>query len=262
MFAVRSAQHRFSIVTACLPTRADHLGAAARSVHQARARIAPLRLEWIVVFDGPGLSRAPGAEQVIVLPKPGGTSIARNAALAVAGGDLVSPLDADDELESAALIRSDLMMRDCTLDWVAGNRVLLDSGAVTPHWHGERIWAPGELAENWTAPLAFHPNSLIARTEKVLAQGGWPALAVNEDLLLALSLSEAGAGASITEVLTRYRVWSGQEVSAQTYPDMKVAAFVFIEKSINEIRNKYGRSPVKRPLPGGACGTKTERDTQ
>ncbi len=259
MSAGKSSKPRFSVVTACLPTRADYLGNAARSVDQARLRIAPLRLEWIIAVDGPGAIDVSGADQAVVLPRPGGISIARNAALALAGGDLVVPLDADDELEAGALIRADLMLEDHCLEWVAGNRVLVDSGAATPHWHGERIWVPGELAENWTAPFAFHPNSLIARTETVLALGGWPALAVNEDLLLALNLSEVGPGVSISEVLTGYRVWPGQEVSAETYPRLKEAAFIYIERSINERRKKLGRARVKRPFSGGAHGIRAER---
>ncbi|MGL5830455.1 MAG: hypothetical protein ACRC0L_12935, partial [Angustibacter sp.] len=123
-----------------------------------------------------------------------------------------------------------------------------------PHWHGERQWAPGELAEHWTAPLPFHPNSIVARKSAIQACGGWPALPANEDLLVALLLSERSFGASVPEVLTHYRTWQNQEVADGNYSKLKNISFSVIEGIVNASRHGQGRLPITRPEAGGAYG--------
>lgn len=227
----------------------------AASIADARSRIEPLRLEWVVAIDGPGTVDVDAADVVVRLPARSGISIARNAALAAATGDLVVPLDADDVLVADGLMRASEEIEESGVGWVAPNRVLHHSDEPTAHWHSERVWKVGELASSWSAPLAFHPNSIVARRDLVLLCGGWPALAANEDLLLAMLLSEHSIGRSVPEVLTRYRVWEGQEVSSDMYPVLKEAVFGFIEQALNAARLNAGRSQIKRPEAGGAHGT-------
>lgn len=257
-----SEECRFSVLTACLPDRSQHLAEAADSVERARKAIAPLCLEWIIALDGPGAITVPAsANTVVQLASRGGISVARNTALARAGGDLIVPLDADDALVAAGLIEAHQTFEATKVGWTGANRVLLGSGERTAHWHGPRSWEPGEFAAHWTAPLAFHPNSFVASRDLVLRCGGWPALPANEDLLLVMLMSEHEAGASIEEVLTEYRVWEGQEVSSQSYPATKLESFRFIEHAINAVRQVDGREPVAHPSPGGAHGARALKGT-
>lgn len=263
MLPVGSSGCRFAVVTACLPDRSQHLADAANSVERARLAIAPLELEWIVAVDGPGELRSEADPDVVVqLAARGGISVARNAALSRARGELIVPLDADDVLIADGLLEAHASLLDPAIGWVGANRVLLESGNRTAHWHGLRPWRPGEVAEHWTAPLAFHPNSFVARRDLILSCGGWPALAANEDLFLVMMMSERAAGVSIEQILTAYRAWEGQEVSSPSYPAIKQAAFVFIEQSLNAVRHGYGRDPVRHPVPGGAHGLQRQEPAQ
>ena len=243
---------RISILTACLPERAEHLAAAATSVATVRAELSPLTVEWVVALDGPGDADTSAADKVVRLPRRGGVSAARNAALRVAEGDLVTPLDADDMLDATGVLAAERALRRDDHGWVGANRIMLGSGRRTAHWHGPREWEAGEYAASWTSPSAFHPNSFVARRDLVLRCGGWPALTTNEDLLLVLRLSEEAAGRSIEEVLTHYRVWSGQVTTTGTYAHEKADAFLYIEQVINAVRARAGRPQVDRPSPGRA----------
>ncbi|AZI56805.1 glycosyltransferase [Nakamurella antarctica] len=246
---------QFSVLTACLPERSVYLNEAAASVARARELVSPNELEWIIAVDGPGdLPDVTAQARVVRIERRSGISAARNAALAFARGDLIAPLDADDTLVADGLLEAQEALLNDHLGWIACNRVLLSTQGKTGHWHGRRTWQPGGLAESWSAPFAFHPNSIVVRRDLILRCGGWPALATNEDLFLAMLLSERAAGLSIEAVLTRYRVWDGQEVSSPSYPATKRIAFRFIEASLNSIRREFDRDPVTHPRPGGAYG--------
>jgi len=88
----------------------------------------------------------------------------------------------------------------------------------------------------------------------LLRAGGWPALGVNEDLAAVLLVSEEYGGRAEPLVLTRYRVWDGQEVAAGSYPKDKATAFTVVEALLNARRHAAGRPPVHRPVPGPAHG--------
>lgn len=91
-----------TVVTACLPSAADHLEAAADSVRRARES---LDIQWILVFDGPAESEVPdGPDLVMEMTRRRGVSVARNFALPNAQGEFLVNLDADDELDADGLL--------------------------------------------------------------------------------------------------------------------------------------------------------------
>lgn len=247
-----------TIITPVLVGRSDHLQETQQSIDEARRALKNVQIEWIVVWDGngsPDKDVSASADREVVLARPCGVSAARNAALAVSSGSYVSPLDADDLVVHDGLAVSlQALETDDTISWVGCNRTLL-GGERTGHWQDEqRRWRSFELADHWSAPFYFHPNSIVARRDAVLKCGGWPGLHVNEDLLLALRLGEAAPGLTVPAVLTRYRAWEGQQVAGDWYPEQKKGAFRFISEVINAGRIGMDSLTVSPPAPGGAHG--------
>lgn len=245
---------RVSVITACLPSAADHLEKAAESIREAKEH---LDLEWLLVFDGPGEVEAPlGADRVITMPRQRGVSVARNFALSYSSSPLLTNLDADDELAWEGLLAAvERLEENPQLGWLALNRVLTD-GSKTVHWHGQRSWALGEVAETWSAPMAFHSNTLLMRTAHVKRVGGWPALPACQDLGLCLLLSELSPGESMGQVLIRYRAWEGQNTASASFREEQAHAYKFIEESISLVRLEQGRLPILAPVPLGGLGSK------
>jgi hypothetical protein len=239
-----------AVITPVLPSRADFLGDAAASIERARA--GGVNLEWVVTLDGAG--EVPEVQATVVrIARRSGVSNARNMALARCTAPLVTTLDADDTLDADGLIAGIETIRD-KCGWVGMSRTLVD-GTPTAHTVAtRREYDCGEFAETWSAPLSFHPNSFVARRELVLGAGGWGGLAVNEDLLLALTMSELSRGLIVPTILTCYRKWPGQVVADPTYAAMKRQSFEFIEQRINILRAEKGRTRIRAPRPGGAFG--------
>lgn len=245
---------RVSIITACLPTASDFLSLTAESIERARELV---DLEWILVLDGPGNEKPPSnADHLLVMPRQRGVSVARNFGLAKASAPLLTNLDGDDEIDPAGLAAGVAALEhNDPLGWVALNR-LLTSGEMTVHWHGSKHWEIGEVAETWSAPMAFHSNTLIMRTAEVKTVGGWPALPACQDLALCLLISERMPGASLEDVLIRYRSWEGQNTASETFRAEQHLAYDYIEDVISLVRAEAGRGPVAAPKPLGGLGAK------
>lgn len=243
---------RVSALTPVGPGRDRWLADSAQSVLACRSAVrdAGVELEWVVCYDGavPRDDLPIPPDRLVTLAATRGLPTARNAALAAATGDWVLPLDSDDLLDPAdfAAVVGALLSADAGTGWIGCNRLLVDGGA-TPYWvDREQHYPVGSLAEAWTSPFPFHPNSAVVRRELVLSIGGWPAM-VNEDIGALLLLGEASAGAVHPAVLTRYRVWDGQITAAPAYHPDKVVAFATIEAMVNARRRRAGRPPVTRP---------------
>lgn len=234
------------------------LPAAGESVARCRgaAGRAGIELEWVVCSDGGADIGGCVADRVVRWRSTRGAPAARNGALAAASGDWVVPLDADDELDPDGFGALLSVVAGCgpSVGWVGANRVLLGGGR-TAHWfESARAFAAGELSPLWSSPFVFHPNSWLVRRELLAAAGGWPSTGVNEDLAAVLLVSEAAAGRVEPAVLTRYRVWDGQEIASASYAEDKAAAFAVVETLVNARRRAAGREPVRRPAAGPAHG--------
>ena len=77
---------------------------------------------------------------------------------------------------------------------------------------------------------------------------------MNEDLAAVLLASEEADGWVEPAVLTRYRVWPGQEVAGDAYLADKAGAFAVVEALVNARRRRARRAPVRRPSAGPAHG--------
>jgi hypothetical protein len=258
----QSNRHNFdltvSILTAVLPARGQYMAETDRSVADVKkeASKAGWFVDWTVVIDGPGdIPALAAADSVLRLPERRGVSTARNLALGRASGDWIVPLDADDLLVADGFVEIlSALPGDKDVGWLAANRVLMD-GSRTPHWNpAPRRFEIGRLAECWTSPFPFHPNSIAMRTQLALALGGWPALPSNEDLGLVLLASEAARGFAVPGILTKYRAWSGQEVGTATYAAEKPLSLPVIASMVNAVRQANNRPQVSAPPAGPAYG--------
>lgn len=212
-------------------------------------------LQWILSIDGDGVvddGNLLGPDDVIRSHRRQGPAGARTVALSVATGSWIFPLDADDELNPSGLAETVMFAENESLGWIGGSRTLLD-GSATAHTVTEsRRLDAGQLSQNWTSPLVFHPNSCLFRRSLLLASGGWPALETNEDLAAVLLASELQGGAIVNHIVTRYRTWEGQMVADGSYRGTKAQAFHVIAELVNARRGLLGREPVPAPVPSPA----------
>jgi len=215
------------------------------AVHAAYARFLPsawasLRDQthsnwaWFVQVDGPCaavlemLSRCGAAQEARVRVAINGTqegpAITRNIALGRASGPLVHNLDADDELEPAAL---SLLVEALQAHAVAGFAIgqvrdLLAAGELREHPLPVRpgMLARGALLATWTTGAAgyrlpVHPAGIMWRRALLLSLGGWSALHGMEDTGLLMAASATSAGVLLDAPTLRYRKHPAQR-SAQT----------------------------------------------
>lgn len=218
-----------TVITPVHRAGADRLAETAASVHAAELPDG-WSVQWVVQEDGGDALR----RTVLDLggeydhhPARSGVSITRNLALARGRGELVLPLDADDELLPSGLaVMIDALGRGTLtaagervpLGWVAGGHV---DGAGVPdrHWRPDeaRVWHPGELLAVGAGGLGFHPNNLLVRAGLLWRVGGWPALPGLEDELLVLQLNGLAAGASLAVPSVHYRRHPGQTVASPDF---------------------------------------------
>jgi hypothetical protein len=243
---------RISILTPVGPGKDHWLGEAADSVDGARHTATRMghEVEWVLCLDGTDVSPRLHArpDRVVSLGGNRGLPSARNAALAASTGVWVLPLDSDDVLDIACFGRvvEAVGSADPSVGWIGFNRLLLD-GSRTPYWIDEPFaYAVGALAEQWTSPFPFHPNSAALRRDVILGAGGWPAT-LNEDIAALLAVSEVAAGTTHPAVFTRYRMWEGQITAGAAYHGDMQVAFATIEAIVNARRALLGRTAVTAP---------------
>ena len=141
-----------------------------------------------------------------------GPSAARNRALAVATGEFVALLDADDRYGPTKLARQVALLRarEDVGAVYCGWRLVDAAGSKLPE-HG---WPhdEGDLTERLLMGNLFHPVSVVLRADAVARVGGFDIRCpVNEDWDLFLRLSRTGTQwACVDEALCDYRIHAGQ----------------------------------------------------
>jgi glycosyltransferase involved in cell wall biosynthesis len=191
--------HARSSISVCIPVHncADVIERALRSVE---AQTLPAR-EVIAVDDGSTddspqvLERlvAEGRIDAAIRQSNAGVSGARNTAIQHARGEWIVPLDADDELDPAALERSlAAIERTPGAAWC-----ITDIVRVGPE--GEEFFAstpPGGLTSDWLHAMLernFVERTMLLKREMMLALGGYdPGFRCYEDWELGIRMLRSG----------------------------------------------------------------------
>ncbi|MEV7865303.1 glycosyltransferase [Streptomyces sp. NPDC088124] len=247
-------RRRVVVITAVHAPSARFLPDAYKSL---RAQELPEGWEWhwLIQEDGRSNEVAPYVPDdprvTFTQGRPGGPGTARTLALAVADGEYVKVLDAEDQLTAGALARDLAALEaDPTIGW-ATSRVLdllpdgsmagfpgdpdagpLERGTVLDHW----------AAYDYRAPV--HPATLFARRHLVLALGGWMALPASEDTGLLLALGSVSRGWFSAETGLLHRKWPGRATgqAAHTDPAERAARMAVVEaraRALSYVRWNY-----------------------
>ncbi|MFI9720760.1 glycosyltransferase family 2 protein [Streptomyces sp. NPDC052396] len=222
-------RRRIIIVTAVHAPSAHYLQDAYKSIREQELPDG-WEWHWVIQEDGKSEDVAPHVPQdpqvTFRQGRRGGPGVARTMALAVADGEYVKILDADDQLAPGALARDLAVLEgDPSIGWTT-SRVLdllpdgstlgfdqdpedgpIERGAVLEHWR----------AHNYRAQV--HPATLCIRRELLLALGGWMALPASEDTGLLLALDAVSRGWFSREVGLLYRKHPGQATAQGAHTD-------------------------------------------
>lgn len=202
---------KLTVITACLPSRADFLSESAGSVPNIiSTRSGNWDVEWVLALDGPGSIPELSCQapmKVLQSTQPEGVSSTRNRALMAAAGSWIVNLDGDDTLLADGLsVVAEALESSPDYGWAAG--VLLDSdGTIYPSLSSasDKRWRKGELVDEWTVPMAFHPGVSWMRRDLLIASGGCPALSFVEDKLPIFLVSELAPGITVPNATHQYR---------------------------------------------------------
>lgn len=256
---------RISIITAVLPSHADFLDQAAKSVEETAAELFARhawnwQLEWVVVVDGPGALDVPVLTEVPSITQRSssreGATAARNRALAVARGDWIFQLDGDDELRPAAF--ADLVdlvaettgaggtYEDCT--WFAGQNTDRDGVPRPPNANSPDItvYDAGALISPWEAIEPFFTSNILVRRDVVLRCGGWPSARAFESRHLLLTVNQTERGVATPYGTLHYRRWDGQTIADPAVARLTVIQNEFLCAVLNA-RRRPGDDPVSIP---------------
>jgi glycosyltransferase involved in cell wall biosynthesis len=217
-----------SVITAVAPSRSQHLGETWASL--AAQHLPPgWGLQWCVQVDGPGevLFDLPPDDRLSVArsSRSGGPALARTLCLGRARGEVIAVLDGDDRLTPGALDRAlGVLDRHPRVQWATSAALDVHPDGSTHPVAGPPpgLLPPGSLGTAWESEghrLPAHPATLCARTDAVLAAGGWTALPASEDTGLLLALDALWPGWFIAEPGLLYRKWDGQLTNAASHVD-------------------------------------------
>ncbi|MFJ7997121.1 glycosyltransferase family 2 protein [Streptomyces sp. NPDC096310] len=249
-------RRRVIVITAVHAPSAHFLPEAYASL---RAQELPEGWEWhwLIQEDGRSDEVAPYVPDdprvTFTQGRPGGPGTARTLALALADGEYVKVLDADDQLTAGALARDLAALEaDPTIGWATSRALDLLPDGSTVGFEGdpeEGVIEQGAVLAYWSTHgyrAQVHPATLFARRHLVLALGGWMALPASEDtgLLLALDSVSRGWFSSGTGLL--YRKWPGQATgqAAHTDPAERDARMAVVEARARALAGLRWSSPT------------------
>ena len=202
-------------------------------------------LEVVVVDDGSidGSAAVAASLGVRVVQQPHrGVSAARNTGIAVAGGDLVALLDADDRwpLERLAVGVERMRVRP-ELGFVLGRaRLFLEPGTARPEWFTD------ELLEG-SGALAL--GTILARRELFESVGGFDeSTHICEDLEWLARARDLGITYELLDdVVLEYRV-HGANTGLPRRRELQQGALRTLRSSVRRKRRRDGLAMGERPL--------------
>ena len=233
-----------TIATPVLPGACEHLPDLAASVRAAQRGLtsAGWDCDWVVVVDGPGALPRFGTTEstrMVRLPQPQGVAAARNVAAVNGRGDWVLTADCDQTLVVPGLVG---MLMNPVLGeagWALANHVRSDGSRGVSWRPVTDRWQPGAFAAAWSAGAVGSVGSLLTRTEVVLAVGGWPAVADDDNLAFTLLAGEQFPGVGLTDVVARL----GDRRPADVPPEGRWV----LDALVNGRRALLGREAVHAP---------------
>lgn len=242
---------KLSVITACLPSKAEFLAETAASIpHRLNMDSKTWDVEWILVLDGKGNMPPFVNKTPTIIMQTGhreGVSAARNRALLASTGEWIVNLDGDDKLIPDGLnMVAETIEDNNNVGWAAG--VLLNNG-VKPYPEltesSNKVWNPGQLVDEWTVPMAFHPGVTWMRRDLLLATGGWPALTAVEDKLPVFAVSELSAGVTVPHATHFYRRHPEQSTITESHAEGREHALKFTASVLTERRRLNDKNSSK-----------------
>lgn len=211
-----------SVVTPVRPGGSPHLEDAWKSLN---SQVLPHGWDWrwVLQEDGEAPTQSGFAERDPRIEYhwngvQQGAAGTRNFALSRVSTEWYRNLDDDDELAPDSLLHSiGVIQREPNVDFVVGATLDLIDGELRSFVEvlDEGPIEPGVLFRWWVERDflgAVHPTGLFARTSRVKAVGGYPAVAGSEDTGLLMVLSSLCRGWFIKSPVLHYRRYPGQTI--------------------------------------------------